>query len=174
MGGQNQAKVTEKCTQRKEAVAKYVTAPITIRGQSYTPQQLEAGYQSCIDTRAALALARQQSKRALQARQQADAEMQTQDEALQSWVDATYGPQSDQAVAFGYATKPKVKATATDKAAAAVKAQQTRKALGTKGPKQKKAAKKQLAAQQEAETTPAAAPAAAAAAATTTATAPKS
>jgi hypothetical protein len=162
-----------KCTQRKEAVAKYVTAPITIRGVTYTPQALDAGYQACIDTRTSLALARQQSKRALQARQQADAQMQTQDEALQSWVDATYGPESDQAVAFGYATKPKAKATATEKAAAAVKAQQTRKALGTKGPKQKKTAKRQLAAQQAGGAeTPAAANAATAA--TPTATAPKS
>jgi hypothetical protein len=168
MGGKNQSKVTAQCTQRLNAVEKYVTAPITIRGVTYTPQQFVAGFQGCIDTRNALSVARQQSRRALQARQQADALMQTQDEALQSWVDATYGPESDQAVAFGYATKPKAKATATEKAAAAVKAQQTRKALGTKGPKQKKAAKKQLAAQQEAET-PAAMPAA-----TTTATAPKS
>jgi hypothetical protein len=121
MGGKNPTKVTAQCTQRMNAVGKYVTAPITIRGVTYTPQQFVAGFQ-------AVSVARQQSRRALQARQQADTQRQTQDEALQSWVDATYGPESDQAVAFGYAKKPKVKATATEKAAAAVKAKQARKA----------------------------------------------
>ncbi len=78
--------------------------------------------------------------------------------ALQSWVDATFGPESDQAVAFGYAKKQKTKVTATERAPAAAKAKQTRRALGTKWPKQKKAAKEQLVQPAEAPAEPAATP----------------
>ncbi|HTQ47879.1 MAG TPA: hypothetical protein VMI75_34215 [Polyangiaceae bacterium] len=137
--------MTLRCTERKQAAMKYITAPITVRGQSHTPQEIVAGYQSPLDARANLKAARLQVKTGLATRAAADAAMEVQDEIVQSWVDATFGPESQQAVDFGYAPRRTAKVTATEKVQAAEKAKATRKALGTKGKKQKEEAKKQLA-----------------------------
>jgi len=143
--GPTDKSMTLRCTERKTAATKYISAPITVRGQAYTPQEIIAGYQAPLDARANLKAARLQVKNGLVARQAADAAMEAQDEVVQSWVDATFGPDSQQAMDFGYAAKRTPKVTATEKVQAAEKAQATRKALGTKGTKQKKQAKKQLA-----------------------------
>jgi hypothetical protein len=134
-----------RCTERKQAAMKYITAPITVRGQSHTPQEIAAGYQAPLDARANLKAARLQVKNGIATRTAADAAMEVEDEIVQSWVDATFGPESQQAVDFGYAPRRTAKVTATEKVQAAEKAKATRKALGTKGKKQKEEAKKQLA-----------------------------
>jgi hypothetical protein len=138
--------MTLRCTERKQAATKYITAPITVRGTAHTPQEIVAGYQAPLDARANLKTARLQVKNGLATRAAADAAMEVQDEIVQSWVDATFGPDSQQAVDFGYAPKRAAKVTATEKVEAAAKAKATRTALGTKGKRQKKVAKKQLAA----------------------------
>jgi hypothetical protein len=144
--GPSDKSTTMRCTERKNAAIKYISAPITVRGQVHTPQEIVAGYQAPLDARANIKAARLEVKNGLAARQAVDAAMEAQDEIVQSWVDATFGPDSQQAVDFGYAAKRAPKVTATERVQAAEKAKATRKALGTKGKKQKKAAKKQLAA----------------------------
>ncbi|HTQ43483.1 MAG TPA: hypothetical protein VMI75_12050 [Polyangiaceae bacterium] len=144
--GPTDKSMTLRCTERKAAATKYISAPITVRGQPHTPQEIIAGYQAPLDARASLKAARLQVRTGLVARQAADAAMEAQDEIVQSWVDSTFGPDSQQAMDFGYAAKRTPKVTATEKVEAAEKAKATRQALGTKGKKQKKDAKKKLAA----------------------------
>lgn len=142
----NDKAMTLRCTDRRNAATKYITGPITVRGQTHSPQEIVAVYQAPLDARANLKAARLEVKHLLLARQAADDAMEIQDEFVQSFVDTTFGPDSQEAVDFGYATRRTPKVTATEKVEAAQKAKVTRKALGTKGKKQKKQAKKDLAA----------------------------
>ena len=129
-------KVT-KCTQREAAAQQYVpkAGTITVHAQQYTQQQVVGVYQACLDTRQTLVNLRGQVAAALVAKNQADATMSAFDAGMQAWVATTYGPKSQQAVDFGYAKKAPTKPTVKEKAAAQTKAEATREARGTKGPK---------------------------------------
>ncbi len=134
----NSTKVT-KCAQREAAAQQYVpkTGTILVHAQQYTQQQVVGVYQACLDTRQTLVNLRGQVAAALVAKKQADATMSAFDAGMEAWVATTYGPKSQQAVDFGYAKKAPAKLTVKVKAAAQTKAEATREARGTKGPKAK-------------------------------------
>jgi hypothetical protein len=133
----NSSTKVAKCTQREAAAQQYVpkTGTVTVHAQQYTQQQVVGVYQACLDTRQTLVNLRGQVTAALAAKNQADATMGTFDAGMEAWVATTYGPQSQQAVDFGYAKKAPAKPTVKEKAAAQTKAEATRAARGTKGPK---------------------------------------
>ena len=136
----NSNTVVARCTQRKAAASEYVPSKgtILVQAQAYTQQQVEAVYQTCLDSRATLVNLRGQVAAALTARKQADDAMNTFDAGMRSWVDVTFGPKSQQAVDFGYTKKPPVKQLVETKAKAVVKAKATREARGIVGPKKRK------------------------------------
>jgi hypothetical protein len=135
----NQNKTVAKCTQRIGALGTYATnGKVTVHGATFTEVQATAVYQACLDTRKQLTSLRGQVAAALAARRAADAAMSAFDVGLESWVETTFGPASQAAVDFGYAKKPVAKPGVAVKAAAAVKAQDTRKVRGILGPKQRK------------------------------------
>ena len=133
----NNSSTVATCTQRAAATEKYVpaTGTIVVHSQPYTQKQIESVYQACLDTRQTLVNLRGQVAAALVAKNQADATMSGFDDGLRDWVATTFGPASQQAVDFGYAKKPPATPTVQVKAAAKVKAEATREARGTKGPK---------------------------------------
>jgi len=133
----NSSTTVATCTQRAAATQKYVpsTGTIQVHAQAYTQQQIEGVYQACLNTRQTLVNLRGQVTAALAAKNQADATMSAFDTGMEAWVATTYGPASQQAIDFGYAKKPPAKPTVVVKAAAKVKAEATREARGTKGPK---------------------------------------
>lgn len=133
----NNSTVVAKCTQRSAAAEQYVPkkGTIQVHSQQYTQQEVEAVYQACIDARQTLVNLRGQVTAALAAKKQADATMTAFDEGLEAWVATTYGPKSQQAIDFGYAKKAPAKPSVKTKAAAQEKAEATREARGTKGPK---------------------------------------
>ena len=135
----NNAGTVTKCTQRIKALGTYATkGKMTVHGASVTEAQALETYQLCLDTRATLTSLRGQVTAALAARNAADAAMSAFDIGLEAWVETTFGPASQAAVDFGYAKKPAARPGVAVEAAAAVKAQDTRKVRGILGPKQRK------------------------------------
>ena len=135
----NNEKIVAKCTQRIDALGTYATkGKVTVHGASFTEAQAAAVYQACLDTRKQLSSLRGQVTAALAARKAADAAMTAFDGGLEAWVETTFGPTTQAAIDFGYAKKPVAKPPVAVRAAAAVKAQGTRKVRGILGPKQRK------------------------------------
>ncbi len=114
--------MTLTCTERKQAAMKYITGPITVRGQTHAPQEIVAVYQAPLDARAEPQGGSPPGEGRPGRTHCGGRRDGTQDEFVQSWVDATFGPESQQAVDFGYAPKRTAKVTATEKVQAAAKA----------------------------------------------------
>jgi hypothetical protein len=134
------ATVIDKATQRLTALKKYVTnakTEIPINGVAQKASQVIAIYQSCLDTRAALATKRAETKAAMGERADAESSRRAADRALKAWVINTFGASSQQAIDFGF-PPPKVPArTVGSKANAVALGKATREARHTMGPKEK-------------------------------------
>ena len=131
----NSSTTVARCTQRKAATSEYVPSKgtILVHAQAYTEQQVESVYQACLDTRATLVNLRGQVAAALTARKQADATMNAFDAGMKDWVGTTFGPQSQQAVDFGYAKKPPQKPLVQTKALAQARPSPPAKHAGPRG-----------------------------------------
>src|ERR1700685_4561834 len=110
---QNNASVVDSCTQRLNALAAHVDAKaqISIDGTKLKASQVVAIYQSCLDSRAALATKRAETKAAMATRSSAELGRQSADRAVKAWVVNEFGEGSQQALDFGFA--PPRKATRT-------------------------------------------------------------
>ncbi len=135
----NNATVVDKCTQRLTALKAYVapTATIFIDGVSHTAADVEGIYQTCLDSRAALATARAEVKPLMAKRATAEAARRAADRNLKPYVIAQFGPDSKQAIDFGFPPRKKTARTVEQKAQAVDLALATRKARHTMGSKQK-------------------------------------
>jgi hypothetical protein len=132
--------ITALCNDRIAGLRQYTkgVATISVKGTQYKPAVLIAVYQKCIDTRTALAAIRAQETAALAARDQADAARKAVDASVLGWAVEVYGPNSPQALTFGYVAPNPAKPTVDTRAKAVAKAKATREARGTAGKKQKK------------------------------------
>jgi hypothetical protein len=134
------ASVVDKCTQRLTALKNYVTngkTEISIDGVAHKATEVTAIYQTCLDTRAALATKRSEAKVALNNRAAAEVSRRAADRALKAWVVHKFGANSQQALDFGF-PPPKVPTrTADEKANAVALGKATREARHTVGPKEK-------------------------------------
>jgi hypothetical protein len=136
----SKADVVDVCQSRIKGINAYVPAAGTVScaGKTYTPSQLAAIYQRCIDTREQLVTLKHQEEVALQARAAADADRKAVDAGLIQWAVNTFGPQSQQAKDLGYKPRKPTPPTAETVAGAVQKAKATRTARGTRGKLQKK------------------------------------
>jgi len=85
---QNNATVVDVCTKRLNALKSYVDgkAQIAVDGAKQKASQVVAVYQSCLDSRAALATKRAEVKAAMATRSSADQARQRADRAVKAWV----------------------------------------------------------------------------------------
>lgn len=136
----SKADVVDVCNSRIKAINAYAPAggSISCSGKAYTPPQLVAIYQRCIDTREALVGLKHQEEVALQARAAADADRKAVDAGLIHWAVNTFGPESQQAKDLGYKPRNPTPPKAAIIAKAVDKAKATRTARGTRGKLQKK------------------------------------
>jgi hypothetical protein len=131
--------VADTCTQRIQGLNAHVSpkTAISIGGKSMKLAQLVAIYQAVLDTRKALKSKRAEAKLALKAWQEAQAGEEGVDAGLKSWVDSTYGLNSQAAQDMGFGPRKVGAKTVETKQAAAKQAAATREARHTMGKKQK-------------------------------------
>jgi len=131
--------VVDTCTQRLQALKSYVEpkAQIAIDGVVHKASDVIEIYQTCLDTRAALATKRAETKAAISDRANAESTRRTADRALKAWVANQFGVASQQAIDFGFPPPKTATRTADSKALAVQKAKATRAARHTMGKKQK-------------------------------------
>jgi hypothetical protein len=136
---QNNAAVVDSCTKRLNALTAYVDAKaqIAIGGKKLKASQVVAIYQSCLDSRAALATKRAETKAAMATRSSAETARKSADGALKAWVVNEFGEGSPQALDFGFAPPKKATRTVESKVNAVALAKATRAARHTMGKKQK-------------------------------------
>jgi hypothetical protein len=137
------AKVVLVCQQRIAGLDALPANPpdISYKGNKITVAQARGIYQRCLDTRKDLDAARAQEKSALAKRKGADAERRAVDKTVLDWAANTYGPDSPQAKAIGYSAPNPTQPKTAVKAQAVAQAQETKKAHGVMGKKQRKAIK---------------------------------
>jgi hypothetical protein len=124
----------------------YANATLLLDNTSYTVAELVTMFQSCGDSAAAATQAEAQRATAVKAAEAIAAQVSPIALALKRTVLVSYASNATVLADFSL-QPPKVAVKSADtKSAAAVKAAATRRALGTKGPQQKKLAKKALAA----------------------------
>jgi len=135
----NNAAVVDSCTQRLNALTAYVDpkAQISIDGTKLKVSQVVAVYQSCLDSRAALATKRAETKAAMDVRSSAESARRRADRAVKAWVVNEFGEGSQQAVDFGFPPPKKATRTVESKVNAVALAKATRAARHTMGSKQK-------------------------------------
>jgi hypothetical protein len=126
-------------TQALSALGKHLPPSLQIPAgeKLITAPEFATVFQTALDARAAVVVARGQYKAALAARRQADAARRVHDDALKAWVLHRFGPSSSVTHDFGYAQRPRSEPSAQAKADAVRLNKATRKARGTLGPKQK-------------------------------------
>ena len=112
-------------------------AQIAINGTKHKASQVVAVYQSCLDSRAALATKRAETKAAMAVRSSAETARQRADRAVKAWVVNEFGEGSQQALDFGFAPPRKATRTVESKVNAVALAKATRAARHTMGKKQK-------------------------------------
>ena len=136
---QNNAAVVDVCTQRLNALKAYadVKAPIAINGKKHKASQVVAIYQSCLDSRAALATKRAETKAAMAVRSSAESARQQADRGVKAWVVNEFGEGSQQALDFGFPPPKKATRTVESKVNAVALGKATRAARHTMGKKQK-------------------------------------
>jgi len=136
---QNNAVVVDTCTKRLNALSAYVDAKaqIAIDGTKLKASQVVAIYQSCLDSRAALATKRAETKAAMATRSSAELARKRADTAVKAWVVNEFGVGSQQAIDFGFAPPKKATRTVESKVNAVALAKATRAARHTMGKKQK-------------------------------------
>jgi hypothetical protein len=135
----NNATVIDKCTQRLNALKKYVksNAEIPIGGETHNLADMIKIYQTCLDTRAAITAKRAELKAAMLDRQTAEALRRTADRALKPWVVNTFGADSQAAHDFGFPPNKVPVHNVQKKAHAVAQSKATRTARHTMGKKQK-------------------------------------
>ena len=136
---QNNANVVDTCTKRLNALSAHVDAKaqISIDGTKLKASQVVAIYQSCLDSRAALATKRAETKAAMATRSSAETARRRADRAVKAWVVNEFGEGSQQALDFGFAPPKKATRTVESKVNAVALAKATRAARHTMGKKQK-------------------------------------
>ena len=128
------------CTKRMLAIDEHVPQKAQIRisnGVVHKVSQVRATYQAAIDTRTELATAQAGVKAAQAAVAEADAQVHDTERALAPWVQAQFGVDSPQAIAFGFVEKTRAVRPLAEKVCSAELGRATRKARGTVGPKEK-------------------------------------
>ena len=110
---------------------------IPIKGKSYSPAQVQALYQACLDAATTLAVLEGQVKEGLVARDGALATCLDLEQGLKAWVNGQFGETSQTASTMGYKPRKTVVRTAKDKQQAVEQGLATRKARNTLGPKAK-------------------------------------
>jgi hypothetical protein len=136
---QNNAAVVDSCSQRLKALSAYVnsTAQIAVNGKKLKASQVATVYQSCLDSRAALATKRAETKAAMATRTSAEQARVNADRAVKAWVVNEFGAGSQQAIDFGFPPPKKATRTVESKVNAVALAKATRAARHTMGKKQK-------------------------------------
>ncbi len=120
--------------------------PLYLGDKTYAKADVLGVLQTYILAMAALAVARQASRQALQAVDPAEAAAKEMVDLLKPYLQGRLGKDNAKLETYGFAPLKPAEKTAATKASAAAKSNQTRKALHTMGSKQRKTAKKQLAA----------------------------
>jgi hypothetical protein len=136
---QNNATVVDVCTKRLNALKSYVDgkAQINVDGKKQKASQVVAIYQSCLDSRAALATKRAETKAAMATRTSAEQARRSADRAVKAWVVNEFGEGSQQAIDFGFPPPKKATRTVESKVNAVALGKATRAARHTMGKKQK-------------------------------------
>jgi len=136
---QDNATVVDVCTKRLNALKSYVDgkAQINVGGKKQKASQVVAIYQSCLDSRAALATKRAEVKAAMATRTSAEQARRSADRAVKAWVVNEFGEGSQQAIDFGFPPPKKATRTVESKVNAVALAKATRAARHTMGKKQK-------------------------------------
>jgi hypothetical protein len=141
----NTTEQTDMCTTRLKALSSYVDASssetIAVNGKAYTPSQIVAMYQECLDTRAKLDTQRAQVRATQRARDVAEVQRRAVDRALKPWVINKFGDESQQAIDFGFPPAKKPTRTVKEKTNAVALSKATREARHTMGKRQKEAIK---------------------------------
>ena len=129
---------TTMCSKRITALETYVSATTTIEigGKSYTQPQAIAVYQAALDSITSANNKKTEAKSAIASRRDATKAARDFDKGLRKWASGKYPAGSTAADDFGATPKVVVKKPET-LVEAAQKAKATRKARGTKGPKEK-------------------------------------
>jgi hypothetical protein len=123
----------------------YAGQTLMLDGKSYTADALGLLFQSCVDAEAGAVQATVAKTTAVKQARDSAAQARPVARALKKAVLAAYGGDPTTLADFDLQPPKQAVKTPAVKQAAAVKAKATRKALGTKGPKQKEQAKKDLA-----------------------------
>jgi hypothetical protein len=136
---QNNAAVVDTCTKRLNALSAHVDAKaqIAIDGTKLKASQVIGIYQSCLDSRAALATKRAETKAAMATRSSAETARRRANRAVKAWVVNEFGEGSQQALDFGFVPPKKATRTVESKVQAVALAKATRGARHTMGKKQK-------------------------------------
>jgi hypothetical protein len=122
--------------------------PVVSNGQTYTKAQLLAPLQAYVGLPAETAAAKTAYTKAVAAEAAAkQAVLAMIEDVIKPYLQTRLGKSSPDLETYGLEPVKTPQKSAATKAAAAQKSQATRKALGTKGPVQKKAAKKAAVAQ---------------------------
>src|SRR6202034_2770674 len=136
---QDNAGVLDVCTKRLNALKSYVDgkAQINVGGKKQKASQVVAIYQSCLDSRAALATKRAETKAAMATRVSAEQARINADRAVKAWVVNEFGEGSQQAIDFGFPPPRKATRTVESKVNAVALAKATRAARHTRDKKQR-------------------------------------
>src|ERR1700722_11983686 len=139
MTTRNTTKIADTSSKRISGLTKHVSAKtgISINQESMKLSDVVAVYQATIDARTALQSQRDAAKIALQNWEEANASQSSIDKGLKSWVDVTYGLDSQEARDMGFAPRKIGTKTVATKQAAVDQAEATRAARHTMGKRQK-------------------------------------
>jgi len=137
----NNSIVVDKCTQRLQAMKRYVKnmkSEIPINGVSHKASDVIGIYQTCLDTRGAVITKRAETKAAINERGEAEGARREADRALKAWVIAQFGVSSQEALDFGFPPPKVASRSVQNKTDAVALAKATRAARHTMGSRQKR------------------------------------
>jgi hypothetical protein len=136
----SRATAVDLSTKRLTALRAYVKTgktEIGIGGVNYKLPQVIAVYQDAIDSRQAVDTKRAEMTAAMTARAAAETKRHAADNALKPWVIGQFGPNSQEAIDFGFPPRKTPTRTPEEKVQAVAQAKATREARGTMGKKER-------------------------------------
>ena len=140
---QNNAVIVDACSQRINALKKYVTpkTEIPIDGTPYKLAEVIDVFQSSLDARAEIMAKRSELKASLSKRKEIEDTRRSVDVGLRAWVASKFGANSKEAHEFGYPPRKATKKDVATKFHAVEQSIATREARHTMGKKEKEKVK---------------------------------
>jgi hypothetical protein len=139
----NNAVIVDACSQRINALKKYVTpkTEIPIDGTPYKLAEVLDVFQGSLDARAEVTAKRSQLKASLSKRKEIEDTRRAIDVGLKAWVASQFGANSQQAHEFGFPPRKAAKKDIETKWHAVEQSRATREARHTMGKNQKEKVK---------------------------------